>query len=165
MQQKDLEINIRGALLKGLDEYGANTIPVIKAFQSPSQGKQDGIYFHLLNEESSGWQDRKYGGNTIDMVETQFFNSTYQFGAIRNQDASDWIRIARMVTQSLSFVEYLRKRSIGVQRAGEIINVQFENEKGSFDFNPNFTLTFSHKESITPLVPYVDDVISKLHSV
>lgn len=164
MLQKDLEIHIRQALLKGLAEHGANAIPVIKAFQSPSQGRQDGIYFHLLSESSSGWQGRKYG-NVTDMVETQYFNSTYQFGAIRNQDASDWIRIVRMITQSLSFVEYLRKLDIGVQRAGEIVNVQFENENGQYDFNPNFTITFAHKESITPLVPYADRVTTEVFSI
>lgn len=164
MLQKDLEINIRQAILKGLNEHGANTIPVIKAFQSPSQGREDGIYFHLLNESSSGWQDRKYS-NSNTMTETQFFNSTYQFGAIRNTDASDWIRIARMITQSLSFVEYLRAKDIGVQRASEIINVQFENEKNGYEFNPNFTLTFTHKESINPLVPYVDEVKTSIHAI
>lgn len=164
MLQKDLEIHVRQALLKGLSEHGSNTIPVIKAFQSPSQGRQDGIYFHLLSETSSGWQDRKYS-NTTDMTETQYFNSTYQFGAIRDTDASDWIRIVRMITQSLSFVEYLRKLDIGVQRAGEIVNVQFENDKGQYDFNPVFTITFAHKESITPLVPYADEVVSSIHAI
>lgn len=164
MLQKDLEIAIRGALLKGLAEHGANTIPVIKAFQSPSQGRQDGIYFHLLSETSSGWQDRKYG-NTLDMTETQYFNSTYQFGAIRDIDASDWIRIVRMITQSLSFVEYLRKLDIGVQRAGEIVNVQYENEKGQYDFSPNFSITFAHKETIKPLVRYADEVITSTHAI
>lgn len=164
MLQKDLEIHIRQALLKGLAEHGANTIPVIKAFQSPSQGRQDGIYFHLLNESSSGWQDRKYG-NTLDMTETQYFNSAYQFGAIRDTDASDWIRIVRMITQSLSFVEYLRKLDIGVQRAGEIVNMQFENENGQYDSNPNFTITFSHKEAIRPLVPYADTVVTQTFSI
>lgn len=164
MLQKDLEIHVRQALLKGLAEHGANTIPVIKAFQSPSQGRQDGIYFHLLSEASSGWQDRKYG-NVTDMVETQYFNSTYQFGAIRDTDASDWIRIARMITQSLSFVEELRKKDIGVQRASDIVNVQFENEKGQYDFHPNFTVTFSHKESIKPLVPYADTVVTQAFSI
>lgn len=164
MLQKDLEIHVRQALLKGLSEHGANTIPVIKAFQSPSQGRQDGIYFHLLSESSSGWQDRKYG-NTLDMTETQYFNSTYQFGAIRDTDASDWIRIVRMITQSLSFVEYLRKLDIGVQRASDIVNVQFENEKGQYDFNPNFTITFAHKESIKPLVPYADTVVTQAFSI
>lgn len=164
MLQKDLEIHVRQALLKGLAEHGANAIPVIKAFQSPSQGRQDGIYFHLLSESSSGWQDRKYS-NTTDMTETQYFNSTYQFGAIRDTDASDWIRIVRMITQSLSFVEYLRKLDIGVQRAGEIVNVQFENENGQYDFNPNFTIAFSHKEAIKPLVPYADKVTTEVFSI
>jgi len=164
MLQKDLEIHVRQALLKGLAEHGANTIPVIKAFQSPSQGRQDGIYFHLLSEASSGWQDRKYG-NATDMTETQYFNSTYQFGAIRDTDASDWIRIARMITQSLSFVEYLRKRDIGVQRASEIANIQYENEKGAYDFNPVFTITFSHKETIKPLTKYADSVVHEVYPI
>lgn len=167
MNQKKLEATIRLVLLECLPKDWK--LPIIAGYQPTGQGREDGVYFFRINDGKRGWLSRKYSEEDEDLrlKETQISESMYQFGAlvkddIRDDDqllAIDVLDIVRSTISGLVMVESLIEKRIGVQRPTEILNPSFINEKDQFDFNPNFTVIFTHKRDLTQQVPHTETVI------
>lgn len=175
MKQKQLEATVRGALLMLLTEQSI-TLPVLAAFQPSKQGRvDDGIYFFPVNRGKRGWQSRKYqdDGAALHATESQINESMYQFQAFVEDDtrapeqllASDVLSIVRGVLQSMRFAQTMTAVGIGVQRATEIVTPAFVNERDNFDFNPNFTVIFTHQRSITQATAHIEQVASGIHRI
>lgn len=84
--------------------------------------------FFPIKEVGQGWQKINYNiqGNNANHKEQKLFELTFQFqGFIKqhsNLTAGDLVRMTRMIINSLSFVESMRKMGIGIQRATDIIS-------------------------------------------
>lgn len=175
MKQKQLEATIRGALLTLLAEQGVD-LPVMAAFQPSKQGRvDDGIYFFPVNRGKRGWQSRKYqdDGQALTSTESQINESMYQFQAFVEDDvtapaqllASDVLAVVRGVVQSMRFTQAMTAAGIGVQRATDIVMPSFVNERDNFEFNPNFTVIFTHHRSITQATAHIEQVVSGIHRI
>lgn len=175
MKQKSLEAAIRGVLIPLLIEQDVS-LPVIGAFQPTKQGRvDDGIYFFPLNRGKRGWQSRRYHdiGDALVATESQINESMYQFQAFVEDDpeddaqllASDVLAIVRGVIQSTKFVQFMTGIGIGVQRATEIVTPSFVNDRDQFEFNPNFTVIFTHHRSITQATAHIEQVVPGIHRI
>ncbi|WMD23303.1 hypothetical protein RAS12_13310 [Achromobacter seleniivolatilans] len=175
MKQKKLEATVRAALLMLLAEQGIR-LPVLAAFQPTKQGRvDDGIYFFPVNRGKRGWQSRKYqdDGAALTATESQINESMYQFQAFVEDDlaapdqllASDVLSVVRGVLQSMRFAQAMTAEGIGVQRATEIVIPSFVNERDNFDFNPNFTVIFTHQRNITQATAHIEQVVSGIHRI
>jgi len=175
MKQKQLEASIRLSLITQLARHGVS-FPVIAGFQPTKQGRvKDGIYFFPLNIGKRGWQSRKYVDPADDIVqsETQINESMYQFQAFVQDDvqdsnqllAADVLAIVRGSLQSLPFVEAMTAAGIGVQRPTDIVNPSFVNEQDQFEFNPNFTIIFTHRRTIEMTTPHVAGTQFDIHRI
>ncbi len=175
MKQKQLEATIRGALLSLLAEQGI-TLPVLAAFQPTKQGRvDDGIYFFPVGRGKRGWQARKYrdDGAALTATESQINESMYQFQAFVEDDlsapdqllASDVLAVVRGLLQSMRFTQAMTVAGIGVQRATDIVTPSFVNERDNFEFNPNFTVIFTHHRSITQATAHFEQVAPATHRI
>lgn len=166
MNQKALESAIRQDLISSLPTGW--TLPVILGNQPTGQGREDGIYFFRISDGKPGWQGRKYRNlpGALELKETQWTESTYQFQTLVQDDldddeqllAADVLSIVRSTVSGIVMVEKLIRRGIGVQRPTDIITPAFINDQDQFDYNPNFTISFSHRREITQSVPYTEKV-------
>lgn len=174
MNQKALEAAIRLTLLECLPP-GWKT-PIIAGNQPTGQGRQNGVYFFRISEGKRGWLSRKYRnqGDDLLLTERQWNEPLYQFSALIDDDprddaqllAGDVLDIVRSTVSSIVMVEKLRPLRIGVQRPSDIMTPAFVNDRNQYDFNPNFTVAFSHPRDITQAVPYTDTVeFSGIHRV
>ncbi|PWF25058.1 phage gateway protein [Corticimicrobacter populi] len=175
MKQKLLEAAIRSVLMPLLIEQGVS-LPVIGAFQPTKQGRvDDGIYFFPINRGKRGWQTRRYhdAGDALTATESQINESMYQIQAFVEDDpedddqllASDVLAIVRGVIQSTKFVQFMTELGIGVQRATEIVTPSFVNDRDQFEFNPNFTVIFTHHRSITQATAHIEQVVPGIHRI
>lgn len=175
MKQKHLEATIRAALITLLVEQDIN-LPVLAAFQPTKQGRvDDGIYFFPINRGKRGWQSRKYqdDGEALTATELQINESMYQFQAFVEDDltapeqllASDVLAIVRGIVQSMRFTQTMTAAGIGVQRATDIVTPAFVNDRDNFDFNPNFTVIFTHHRSITQATAHIEQVVPGVHRI
>ena len=175
MKQKILESTVRAALLALLAEQGVD-LPVLAAFQPTKQGRvDDGIYFFPVNRGKRGWQSRKYrdDGAALTATESQINESMYQFQAFVEDDladpeqllASDVLSVVRGVLQSMRFTQVMTAAGVGVQRATDIVMPVFVNERDNFDFNPNFTVIFTHHRNITQATAHIDQVAPGIHRI
>lgn len=173
MNQKALEAAIRITLLECLPPDWK--IPIIAGNQPTGQGRQNGVYFFRISDGKRGWQSRKYrnDGDELLLTERQWAETLYQFSALVDDDihddtqllAGDVLDIVRSTVSSVVMVEKLIKQGIGVQRPSDIVTPAFVNDRNQYDFNPNFTVAFSHPRDITQAVPYADTVIAGTHRI
>lgn len=156
MIDNEVDIAIRKQLLLQLEQMEIN-IPVKAGFQSTKQGRDDNmVMFFPINESGHGWQGRNYRvqGNNTNHQENQLCEKTYQFQALITHfgyyTAGDITAIVRMITNSLPFVEALRKKGIGVQRATGIRTPYFVNDRGNYEANPSFDLNITFNRTLHP---------------
>lgn len=169
MNQKSLEATIREELLLSLPLGWI--LPVIAGNQPTGQGRENGIYFFRISDGKNGWQARKYTDQEehLELTETQWTESQYQFQALVEDDildddqllAADVLSIVRSTLSGIVMVEKLMRKGIGVQRPSDIVTPAFVNDQDQYDYNPNFTISFSHRREITQPVPYTDTVMVK----
>lgn len=156
MNTLDLEKAFRVELVRMLGPLPL----IVKGNQDMSQGRVDaGVYFWPISEIFYGHQQRRYIGITGDMwdkEEYRIVESQYQFSAI-GKTAEDDIKRVAMAAQTLDFIERLHKHyKIGVQRVTQILKPVFVNDRGQYEYNPNFTITFTHVDEFQTAVGSVD---------
>lgn len=162
MNQKALESTIRATLLQCLPAGWA--LPVIAGSQPTGQGREDGVYFFRIGDGKRGWQGRKYRDDGPDLLltESQWAETEYQFSALVQDDikddaqplAGDVLDIVRSTLSGIVMAQRLHAQGVGVQRPGSILIPAFINDRNQYDFNPNFSIVFSHRRDITQSVPY-----------
>lgn len=158
MTDNDVYITIRRQLLKQLTEAGM-AIPVIAGFQSTKQGREGRfLMFFPINEAAHGWQSRSYNiaGRNANHRETQLAEKTLQvqgFGVDDSLTNGDIAALARMIVNSLTFVEALRREGIGVQRASGIRTPFFVNDRGDYEQNPSFDFNVTFHRELRPNTP------------
>lgn len=166
MNQKQIEVAIRAALVDMLAEQEI-TLPVVAAFPSSKEGRvDDGIYFHLISRGKNGWQFRKYEEAEDALInhESQINEYMFQFNAyVKDNEkadeqllAEDVLAITRGILQSIKYVGLMQSQGIGVQRATDIVTPTFINEYDNFEHNPNFTIIFTHTRTLSITTPKLD---------
>lgn len=158
MDQADFETALRTTLLRHLPAEW--NWPISRANQK-STGRDDGVYFFLVNDGKRGWQSRKYP-NMEKLVESQIAEKMYQFYTLISDEtkgtANDVINVVRMTLASLPMVEDLQAQGIGVQRPTDVLNPVFVNDRDQYDSNPNFTIIFTHTRNLELNVPFTSVV-------
>ncbi len=156
MTDNEVDIVIRKQLLFQLKEAKIE-IAVKAGFQSTKQGREENmVIFFSIDEHGHGWQSRKYNvqGGKADHQENQLSEKMYQFQALitdfGHYTAGDITAIVRMITNSLPFVEALRKQGVGIQRASTIRRPYFLNDHGNYEQNPSFDLIVSFTRTLFP---------------
>lgn len=155
MKDNDINIAIREQLLKQFKSANIN-VDVIAGYQPDKKQDNNIIMFFPIKEVAQGWQKRNYNiqGNNANHKEQQLSELTFQVqGFIKqhpNLTAGDLIRMTRMIINSLSFVESMRKVGVGIQRASEIRRAPIMNAGNSYEHNPSFdfNITFSSTLSL-----------------
>ncbi len=110
-------------LVVAVKEVGIG-IPVKAGFQSTKQGREDNMvmFFPSMKVATVGRAENiMFKAIKANHQENQLSEKTYQVQAFITQlghySASDITAIVRMIANSLTFVEALRKQGIGIQRA------------------------------------------------
>ncbi|MEQ5136685.1 MULTISPECIES: phage gateway protein [Providencia] len=171
MTDNDVDIAIRKQLLFQLKEAKIE-IPVKAGFQATRQGRDDNmVIFFPIDERGYGWQERKYDvqGKHANHQEKQPSEKTYQFQVLITDfgcfTASDITAIVRMITNSLTFVEALKKQGIGTQRASNIRNPYFLNDYGNYEQNPSFDLIVSFTRTLHLDTAVVSALYPDIHRI
>ncbi|WP_272521693.1 MULTISPECIES: phage gateway protein [Providencia] len=171
MTDNNVDIALRKQLIFQLKEAGID-IPVKAGFQSTKQGREENmLMFFPIDEHGHGWQGRKYNvqGEKANHQESQLSEKTYQFQALitdsEHYTAGDITAIVRMITNSLPFVEALRKQGIGIQRASTIRRPYFLNDHGNYEQNPSFDLTVSFTRTLLPDTAAVSALYPDIHRI
>jgi hypothetical protein len=157
--------------MKQLAEYGV-AVPVVAGYQSNKEGRENQfIMFFPVDESAHGWQGRSYSPNTdhAHHVERQIVEKTIQLQGFSDEQgdhtALDLTSLARMVVNSLPFVEAMRKSGVGVQRAGTIRTPFFINDHGDYEMNPSFDFKITHNRFINPITPVVHTLIQEIKQI
>lgn len=170
MNDIQLAIDIRAALLAGLTDIGITGLEVLANYQPTAQGKESGpaIYFFKVGDSPSGWQYRgpvKVSGVT-KMAELRNIDTTFQFMARVAQDptdltartAGDVLNIAAMILQASSTKRVLQSKGIGGLVIGELRNPYFVNSSDRFEASPSFDFTVTHRRSIMKTTNVIEEV-------
>lgn len=170
MNDIQLAIEIRAALLAGLTDIGVTGVEVIASYQPTAQGKDSGpaIYFFKVGDSPSGWQYRgpvKVTGAT-KMAEMRNIDTTFQFMArvtnnpndLTARTASDLLNMAAMVLQSSSTKRVLQSKGIGGLVIGELRNPYFVNASDRFEASPSFDFTVTHRRSIMKTTNVIEEI-------
>ncbi|MCF1958249.1 hypothetical protein L1K40_27110, partial [Escherichia coli] len=82
-----------------------------------------------------------------------------------NLTAGDLIRMTRMIINSLSFVESMRKVGIGIQRASEIRRAPIINAGNSYEHNPSFDFNVTFSSTLSLDTAATNLLISNLYRI
>ena len=169
MKDNDINIAIREQLLKQFRSASIN-VDVIAGYQ-PDKKQDNNIIMFPIKEVGQGWQKRNYNiqGNNANHKEQQLFELTFQVqGFIKqhpNLTAGDLIRMTRMIINSLSFVESMRKEGIGIQRASEIRRAPIINAGNSYEHNPSFDFNVTFSSTLSLDTAATNLLISNLYRI
>lgn len=169
MRDNEINILLRGALLRMAPVRGLPGVEFKQAFQSTQQGRP--------NDTTVTWYNighRRYGSPAIGeqwsnnagkmvRTETQVMESTYQFSVTMNIDPAnilalthgDVLKSVAAMLQSPSFIVPSLVNGLQVLRIMDIRNVPVENDRGQFEPNMSFDVTFTHNDKFVDDVPVV----------
>lgn len=154
MTIEELEKAIRKNII---DVYGSS-LPVILGNQAPSAGRVDeGIYFWQLSVVRYGGQARayNYAAPILTRKETQLIEATYQVSVL-HKEALNVITDLSLAMQSMRFIRLMRSDKIGVQKITKIVSPAIINDRDQYEYNSNFTATFSFEKSLSSSEGFVD---------
>lgn len=164
-------ILFRPLLLAGLTARGLTTVQVKQNYQPTQQGRADGpaIYFNKIF-------DHRYGSPRVEetwnattglksRTTTQVVLSTWQFGAITNQDpsndteltAEDILKYAASAMQDEDFQAGLVAQGVNISRISDIRIVRVKNDRDQFESNPTFDAIINHTDVFVSNVPIVSN--------
>ena len=170
---------IISALNAGLAAIGQSSILVQQAYQPTQQGVNTNptIYLYKIGDERMGsvYRDNVWNANTSTMVytETQQYLTTFQFSALAIQDpsnttsltAADIVNYAAAVMQSLATITTLQAAGIGILKIGQVRNPPFVDDRGRYEYAPNFDCVFSTKQVISSTQPIINKTVVQVYDV
>jgi len=164
MNRKALEIAVRQALLTSLPSWW--TLPIVAGMQPAGQGRVDGIYFWRIGDGKLGWIARGYDKPAAsgEVTERQWSETQYQFSALITDDindpsqllAGDALSVVRMTLAGVNVANSLMSQGIGIQRPSGILSPTFINDRGQYEYHPNFSIVLSHHRDLKHDVPDID---------
>lgn len=169
MRDNEIIIAIRAALIGRLQTRGI-VAEVLQAYQPTQQGMAEGaaIYLHKIADRRYGFPERRdvYNPATLqfDSLESSQMESTWQFSANVPQNPADdaqltnadVVKAAAFAFQSDTVLGALRQAGLGVLRITSIRTLQVVDDRGNFQANPSFDVTFTHRDSTLDVTPVVD---------
>lgn len=172
MTDNELIIAVRAALLARLaaPSYGLGALLVEQSYQPTQQGVPNAatLFFHKLHDRRVGSPQRKEEWNPdleqFDYVESEQLESTFQLTARKSQDPADDTELtpadillaAARALQSDPVLISLRAQGVGVLRIGAAPSGYSNNDRGEFQQEPSFDVTFTHRNTTTDtLAPVV----------
>lgn len=153
---------IRENLLQSLKAYGYNC--EVLAGRQPTRQllKDNAVYVFPIGESRAGLQRRSYSdkaaGAGIVHTESILVIKTLQLQAFLRREpeetdeptASDLCATAKMIVESLPFVEAIRAEGVGISNVTGLREPEFINEAGDYEKNPSFDFDISFTRTITP---------------
>ena len=135
------------------------------------------IFLHKIGDFRLGFPARQSVWNaatqTESYIETQQYETTFQFSALVTQDpsntssltAADCLNYAAYVLQSYAAITALEAQGIGVYRIGDVRNPYFSDDRGRYEASPSFDVTFTTKQIITLTTPIVTETVLQVLDV
>lgn len=159
MNESDLLVLIRGALIKLLVAQGQTDVQVVTEYQAQSQGRTNGptVYFFQLpttNRYGAQGFSTQYNPGTgiTTRTESQWHRVQYQMQGLNDTgvglSANDLTVLAAMLVGSRGFLQELRKEQVGIERLTEIRTPYIKNDRDRFEMTPSFDFTLSTKRTI-----------------
>ncbi|WP_168386019.1 phage gateway protein [Erwinia amylovora] len=171
MTDNEVYTAIRHQILAQMNDAGLS-ISVVAGFQSTKQGREEhSVMFFPVGEAGHGWQARNYHvhGTDANHRETQLVEKTLQVQGLASDvdglTATDLTATVRMIVNSLTFVEALKKQGVGVQRASGIRTPYFINDRGDYEQNPSFDFNVTFHREIFPNTTAVKALYLELHRI
>lgn len=139
-------------------EIGVDGIPVVQKDQPTQQGTNSGatIYFQKLFDVPRGTPRLTFGkddetGVWMDGIQ-QVYETHFQISALDWQDptltnintASDLVNGVFQLLMIESMRSAMKAENLMVLRVDQVRNPSFENDKGQFEYHPNFDLVLTH---------------------
>lgn len=139
-------------------EIGVASIPVVQKDQPTQQGTntEATLYFQKLFDVPRGFPKLTFGkddetGVWMDGIQ-QVYESHFQISALDWQDptltnvntASDLINGVFQLLMIESMRSTMKAENLMVLRVEQVRNPSFENDRGQFEYHPNFDLVLTH---------------------
>lgn len=170
MLDNELIIKVRTAILAGEAAAGITGTPIKQAFQPTNQGVNTvpTAYFHVVSHQRVGYVHRSDVWNelTSKMIhtETQQYATTMQISALSTQNpaltnqktAADILNLIAYILQSSVTIQALQNDGIGIQRIMDVRNPPFIDDRGRYEYAPNFDFVLTHKQVIITETPVLE---------
>ncbi len=141
---------------------------IMQGYQPTQEGvlTDGGIYIHKLGDSRIGYPKvtNVYDPKTDTEVETESvaYMTMFQISAWNVQDpnnttqwtASDILNRVAYTLQSADCVANLAASGVGVLSVGQIANPYFRDDRDRWEASPNFTVTFTHYQTISTTSNY-----------
>lgn len=153
-------------------ELGVPSIPVVQKDQPTQQGTNSAptIFFQKLFDVPRGFPKATFlkdeaTGEWMDGV-IQAYESHFQVSALNWQDplnnnvntASDLVNGVFQLMMIDSMRALMKSNNLMVLRVDQVRNPSFENDKGQFEYHPNFDIVLTHN-SVRSLKIAATDII------
>ncbi|ATW57888.1 hypothetical protein CNR33_00042 [Pseudomonas phage tabernarius] len=139
-------------------ELGVDSIPVVQKDQPTQQGTNSAptIFFQKLFDVPRGFPKATFGkdeetGEWMDGIQ-QAYETHFQISVLNWQDptnenintASDLVNGVFQLLMIESMRSTMKAKNLMVLRVDQVRNPSFENDKGQFEYHPNFDLVLTH---------------------
>lgn len=152
---------------------------VVQKDQPHQEGAPDKgtVYFEKLFDTPYGFAKTvlNYDPLVQKFIETeqQWTRSTFQISALKQEDpsnvaaptASDITHVMRMHMNSRFVARELIKKNIGLERATEVRNPYFEDDKVRFEAHPSFDVVLIHIKTLENPVDVISKIEAEVHVV
>jgi hypothetical protein len=169
MNENELSINLRKALVDGLVARGITGVQVRQGYQPQRQSTPltPSLSFFKLMDYRYGYNRRESRFDLDEQkminVEKQVMETTFQITALvkRNTEdteqmtAPDLVNEAAMILSSEASLELFRAEKIGITRITDVKNTFFLDDKDQNEPSPSFDVTFTYTKVRQTEVPFV----------
>lgn len=170
MNDKQMAVLLMAQILPALQATaGMASVKMARNFQPRQHGTSSGpyVYFYKLGDKRYGSPARKdqYAPITGDFqhVETQVYESTYQFSAWIPQDPtntnglteSDILNAVSGIIQSDAILSAFQAQGVGVLRVTDVRNPYIVDDHDQFEAVPSFDVVLTHKRQRVVTIPAV----------
>lgn len=133
-----------------------NGMKFLRAYNGKVGRLEKGYYWHPLSQIDRGFQGRKYNiqGDDSGHTESQIIEQPIQITAYsdkptnHNEVVQNLAEYARLVVQSLPFIEHLKKNGIEVTRPTSLTTMQFINDSDNYEDEVSFQFSIIYTRSI-----------------
>lgn len=156
------------------------TVKLARNFQQRQQGAASAayVYFVKIGDHRHGHPKRSdvYNATTglFDHVETQTYETTYQFSAWVPQDPSDvtaltesdTLNIVSGIIQSDAILAAFSAAGVGVLRVTDVRNPYIVDDRDRFEAIPTFDIVLTHqRQTAVATLPTVSTYSTSVHQV
>lgn len=179
MTDNQLIILFRTIIATGLTAKGYTGVPIIAAAQPTQQGIPTGatVYFTKLYDKLYGSLARSNetdpeDPNFIIRTETQQYETTFQINTLViqnpssiNYTASDLANDVALILMNEDSLTALHAADVGLLRITDVRAPVFTDDKGRYEYSPNFDFTLTHKRTTAGRVQVIESTEIGLYRI